>query len=342
MVDLPGDERPTGVQFLGDGGLAISYRLRDRGGLHLRTLQGAPWTRPDVAPENDSGGEGVALSPDGTMVAVAHYGQVQIVPLGGEPTRFLGLGGSTRGQYCWSPWRIVWGRPGPQGTLALQCALGAPMALLDVQSGALRFPMPSEDAEHHQVTIRGMSLSPDGATLVVMVIVDTASGEAPRVELRALPDGALRKQFALSKTFGDGALSPDNTRIAVSSPYWGFQVLDAESGRVLVNSLEQPDERNSGSGDVRWSPDGALLYRVGLRLGVAVHDARTGALRGYLPSHRGDLPDWRHEWPDSLARNSGHLTLSPDGRYLASVSRADISEDAARAVRVWRLPPSSR
>lgn len=337
MVDLPDEERPTGVQFLGDRGVAISYRLRDRGGLRLRTLQGAPWSRPDVAPELDSGGEGVALSPDGTLVAVAHYAQVQLVPLAGGATRFLGLGGSLT-ERCGAPWRLVWGVGGPQGTLALQCALGAPLVLVDVERGALRFPMPAHDAEGNRATVTGLSLSPDGATLVVTGTLDTASGLSSWVELRSLPDGALRQHFALSSAFGDGALSPDNTRLAVSSPYWGFQILDAASGRVLVRVSDAPTHDNSGSGDVRWSPDGALLYRVGARLGIAVHDGRTGALRGYLPAHPGDPRPRGTDWPATLARHNGHLALSPDGRYLASVSRADMGEGAARAVRIWRLP----
>lgn len=340
LVDLPGDERPTAVQFLGERGFVVSFRLRDHGGARFRTLQGGPWSRPDFGPEQ-SGGEGVALSPDGTAVAVAGYDQVQLVPLAGGRPRVLSMRGASPLAYCGAPWSLVWARPGAQGTLAVRCALGRPLALIDVESGRLTFPAFGRDAEDAMSSAYDISLSRDGETLVVV-------GQATRfadntttawVELRALPDGALRRSFTLSRAFGDAALSPDNARLAVSSPYWGLQILDAASGRVVADLNTPPDRANSGSGDVVWSPDGALLYRVGQRLSISVHDGATARLRGYLPAHAADVTSGR-AWgsPSSLAGDNGHLALSPEGRYLAALSRADIGPSKGRAVRVWRLP----
>ncbi len=126
----------------------------------------------------------------------------------------------------------------------------------------------------------------------------------------------------------------------MSGPYWGMQILDVASGRVTADFNYTPDHDDRGAGDVVWSPDGALVYRVGRRLSVSVHDGTSAQLRGYLPAHPADVaaPAMR-TWPAALsAGHNGHLALSPEGRYLASVSRADIGPTAARAVRVWRLP----
>ena len=346
LVDLPGEERPTSVQFLGDQGFVASYRLRDQGGARFRTLQGGPGARPDLGPESSGGGEGVALSPDGTVVAVAGYDQVQLAPLGGGTARALSMRGSSLLDHCSAPWGLVWGRPGPQGTLAVRCALGRPLALIDVESGRLTFPPIGGDLGGPMTYLKDVSLSRDGNTLVVVGETNDFANNVttPWVELRTLPDGAPQRRFTLSRTFGDAALSPDNARLAVSSPYWGLQILDAASGRVVAN-FSYPEHRdNAGSGDVVWSPDGALLYRVGQREGISVHDGATARLRGFLPAHPADVARGR-AWgtPPSLAVDNGHLALSPDGRYLAAVSRADIGEGRARAVRIWRLPaPGSR
>lgn len=339
LVDLPGDERPTAVQFIGELGFVVSYRLRDQGGARFRTLQGGPGSRPDLGPESD-GGHGLALSPDGTTVAVAGYDRVQLAPLGGGPPRVLSMRGSSPLDYCGAPWSLVWGRPGAQGTLAVRCALGRPFALIDVESGRLTFPPLGDGVDGSMHTVIDVSLSRDGNTLVVVgESNDFANNAITRwVELRALPEGAPRR-FTLSRAYGDAALSPDNARLAVSSPYWGLQILDAASGRVVAELAEPPDRANSGSGDVVWSPDGALLYRVGQHLGISVHDGATARLKAFLPAHPADVTSGR-AWgtPPSLAGDNGHLALSPDGRYLAALSRADIGEGKARAVRVWRLP----
>jgi len=345
VVDLPGEERPTAVQFLGERGFVVSYRLPDRGGARFRTLQGGPGSRPDLVEESTSGGEGVALSPDGTVVAVAGYDHVQLAPLGGGPTRSLSMSGSSLLDHCHSPWDLVWGRPGGQGTLALRCALGRPLALIDVESGRLTLPPLGGDLGGPMITLKDVSLSRDGNTLVVVGETEDFTNNVTThwVELRALPDGAPRRRFTLSRAFGDAALSPDNARLAVSSPYWGLQILDAASGRVVADLNEPPDQATAGSGDVVWPPDGALLYRVGQRLGISVHDGATARLRGYFPAHAADVTSGR-AWgsPPSLAGDNGHLALSPDGRYLAALSRADIGAGKARAVRVWRLPVRAR
>jgi WD40 repeat protein len=341
LVDLPGEERPTAVQFLGERGFVVSYQLRDHGGARFRTLQGAPWSRPDLDLEPSGSGEGVALSPDGTVVAVAGYDQVHLVPLAGGPPRTLSMRGAAPLDYCGGPWSLVWGRPGAQGTLAVRCALGPPLTLIDVESGRLTFPSLGHDVEGARSTASDLSLSRDGDTLVVVGETTHYANDTTThwVELRALPDGAPRRRFTLSRAFGDAALSPDSARLAVSSPYWGLQILDAASGRVLADLNDPPDRANAGSGDVVWSPDGALLYRVGQRLSISVHDGATARLRGYLPAHAADVTSGR-AWgsPASLAGDNGHLALSPEGRYLAALSRADIGPGKARAVRVWRLP----
>ena len=340
VVDLPGEERPTGIQVLGDHGFVVSYRLGSEGGLRFRTLRGEAGARADVGPETYDGGEGVALSPDGAHAAVALFDRVQIVPLADGAPRLLTLRGASSLEYCGAPWDLVWGRPGAQGTLALRCALGRPIALVQVDTGRLTFPPLDADTLDASSTVRDLALSRDGDTLVLV-------GETTRyednsttawVELRALSDGSPRRRFTLSRSFGDAALSPDNTRLAVSSPYWGLQILEVASGRVTAEFSDPPNQDNAGSGDVVWSPDGALLYRVGRRLGIAVHDGATAQLRGYFPAHARDATDGGAAESASRAEHNGDLTLSPDGRYLVALSREDIGPGRARAVHIWQLP----
>lgn len=341
LIDLPGEERPTAVRFLGERGFVVSYNLRSQSGARFRTLQGGAWSQPDFGPESNDGAEGLTLSPDGAFVAVAQYDRIQLVPLAGAQARTLSLRAASPGDYCGSPWSLVWGRPGAQGTLAVQCALGRPLTLVDVESGRLTFPPLGPDVAGTGSTLRDLSLSRTGDTLVVVGHTTRYADDDTTawVELRALPDGAPRQRFTLSRTFGDAALSPDSARLAVSSPYWGLQVLDVASGRVLAELSEPPDRANSGSGDVVWSPDGALLYRVGRRLSISVHDGATAQLRGYFPAHPADArAEGAPGWPSSRSWDNGHLTLSPDGRYLAALSRADVGPSKARAVRIWRLP----
>lgn len=351
LVDLPGDERPTALALLPDGAFAATYQRLERpeggpttsfGGVRFRALDGSAGAHADLGPDENVSADAIASSPDGTRLAVARYDRVDVVPLDGGEVRSYPLHDpddkSATGllSRCTSPWQLVW----TGGSIAARCAVGVPVVLLDVETGALTRPVPRADPDGATIVLLDLAASPDGRTLAVLGTSDDFTG-APRswVELRSLPDGALVRRLPLARPYADVALSPDGTRVAVSHPYWGLQVLDAADGTVRAEHAYPPDDGNRGSGDVLWSADGHRLYRVGRRLGVTVHDAADARVLGYLPAHptepENPMPP-PADWPASLAARNGSLALTADERFLASIERSDFG----RAVRIWRLPTS--
>lgn len=349
LVDLPEDERPTAVALLPDGAFAASYQRLERpeggyttsfGGVRFRALDGSAGVHADLGADENVSADAIALAPDGKRLAVARYDRVDLVPLDGGEIRSYPLHDpedrSPSGLLarCSSPWQLVWGG----GTIAARCAVGVPMVLLDVESGARALPVPRNDPDGATIVLLDLALSPDARTLAVLGTSDDYTG-APRswVELRSLPDGALVRRLPLAQPYEDVALSPDGRRLAVSHPYWGLQLLDAADGKVLAEHAYAPDDGNRGSGDVLWSGDGERLYRVGRRRGVTVHDATDARVLGYLPAHptepENPMPP-PADWPASLAARNGSLALTADERFLASIERSDFG----RAVRIWRLP----
>lgn len=345
LVDLPGEERPTDVALLAEGAFATTFTLIERdesgrarasGGVRFRGLDGGPGLLADLEPEWDQSADALVLSPDGARIAVVRYDRLDVIPLDGGEVRSLPLRdppdkGGVRSA-CTSARQVVWG----DGAIAVRCTIGPPLVLLDPETGARTLPLAHSDPDGAEVIVQDLALSPDGRTLAVLGSShDYVAAPHHWVELRSLADGALVRRLALGGAYEDVALAPDGARIAVSHPYFGLQILDATDGRVLAEDRYTPDKSDRGSGDVLWVGD--KLYRVGRRLGVAVHDGTDARVLGNLPAHptepENPMPP-PADWPAALAARNGTLALTSDGRFLASIERTDYG----RAVRIWRLP----
>ncbi|MDP2305633.1 MAG: hypothetical protein Q8P18_06370 [Pseudomonadota bacterium] len=346
LVDLPGDEFPTGLALFADGSFATTVRRIDRnptvafGGLRFRTRDGGQGPLGDTEPEQDVSADSLAVSPDGARIAVVRYDRIDFIPLDGGEVRSFSLVETLDTSWkrafndCTSAYEIVWSG----ATIALRCGSGLPFLLLDGETGARTLPLEGWEPGGAHIEVADLAIASDGQTLAVLGVSSEPAGPRhPWVELRSLPDGALIRRLTLEQPFGGVTFSPDGARIAVSSPYYGLQILDAKDGHVVAADLYAADPGNRGSGDVLWSPDGGLIYRAGRRLGISVHDAKDARVLGYFPVHptepENPMPP-PADWPATLTSRNATLELTPDGRFLASIERSDFG----RAVRIWRLP----
>jgi WD40 repeat protein/DNA-binding SARP family transcriptional activator len=236
-------------------------------------------------------------SVDGTVLPEAEEALHQAIGASRVVATFARLGGSV----AWSS-RGVFVTEGPEGTGIVD--------IRDVETGELALP----PFKGHDVDINDVAFDPAGTMLATtgddgaLRIWDPGSGDLLMEEVSEgevwgpsfdadgslvaaawTTEGVVR---ALDTTTGrvvmaydlpaasDTSLSPDGTRVAVSSFEGPAFAVDVETGRRTVSFPTGPWVTY----EVAWSPDGRLVAVADLARGGSVFEADTGLRRFALPS----------------------------------------------------------
>jgi RNA polymerase sigma factor (sigma-70 family) len=317
LLGPEGHRQPvTCLAFTGDGEAIFSgsgtteYALRVWGpatGKELRRLGAGDGTQ---------GSHALALSPDGTLLAVGTYdgrgfeGVSLRDPATGREVRRLKHRGTIR-SVCFS----ADGR-----RLAASSQEGKSVRLWDVATGLPGALIATDQGEPNPA-----ALSPDGKLVAAGGYQDGSvrlwSADTGR-ELRRLQAGA-HSAYAI-------AFSPDGTQLAVGGWKGTTGLWDPATGK-LIRRLDDPSEQ---IGALAFSPDGRTLAMAGDA--VRLWEVATGQLRATLSGHAG--------WGVASCRLSytgpvSALAFSRDGRYLASggidttILTWDLAGPAARPTR---------
>jgi WD40 repeat protein len=244
----------------------------------------------------------VAVSPDGSMVAVAFDdpeagGVVQLLDTasGQELRRIAGAGRGTEAVAF-----------SPDGKTLAAAGAGHTIRLWHVATGTERHPA------GHPGPVTAVAVSPDGKLLATcsnfdkaIRLWDTTTGREVR-RLDALPSGVDEVTF-----------SPDGRLLASAAWEQGVQLWEVATGR-LVRRLA---EHASLGAYLRFSSDSKLLATAGLESAVGLWDCATGKLVRELSAP-----------PNGIANM---LTFN-DGRLLA-LERADAEDEAETAINLWDL-----
>jgi WD40 repeat protein len=290
------------VAFSPDGTL-IATASRDGTARIWDTVTGGPRTsiRHHPIPAQSSAStlalNGVAFSPDGTLIATASRDRTAViwnVATGREVRRLKGH----------SDWvRVV--QFSPDGSLVATASRDGSAMLWDTASGLRR----ASFRVSGRAGVTSVACSPDG-TCVAATSADgttrvwgTARGTRPGAN--AFPPARAR-QAANAVAF-----SPNRPHIAVASEDGTARILDIATKKVRA-------VLKGHSGEIRgvaFSPDGTLIATGSNDTTARLWDADTGAHLGTMNAHRAQVTA---------------VAFAPDGTRIATAS-----ED--RSVRIWSL-----
>jgi RNA polymerase sigma factor (sigma-70 family) len=176
----------------------------------------------------------------------------------------------------------------PDGkTMALQYQ-GKVIDLYDTATGKRRHRL-----EGHRGNVNTIALSPDGKLLA------SGAWEDPTLRLWDVATGRQVRGLAHPEDVLAVAFSPDGKELASAGNRTPIRFWDPATGRKLHES----DPRHGyGVTELRYLPDGKALVGFG-GMKIQLWDAATGK--------------WRREF-EGRPRNMGHLTVSRDGKTLAT------------------------
>jgi len=250
----------------------------DSAGVMVAQLDGSVRTykMPDGAPQAglklpDLNSKGMALSPDGSMVAAISGNKAyvwktsdgqQVAEMDGQRAMNGGLAFSPDGKYLAAPgldktivvWRLsdqtILGTV-PCPDIAWKVAFSPDGALLAaITNGVISIFQLSDGKMRYQVNGYSVTFSADGKTMAVSF----GNADSARITLYNSADGKVKNDFAADG--GSLALSPDGKLLAVGGA--SLVVLQTSDGKV-VKSLENP----APFGPLLFSPDGKWLGTAG-------------------------------------------------------------------------------
>jgi hypothetical protein len=341
VIPFPEEEAITGLAARADGTFVV-------------TAQQGYGERSVVAYDRPAGGPkmwafmklpgvhavGVVASPDGAFAATTAGDAVLLVPANGDLPRAIPLSAppgapdATPFDDCRAFGRLAW----VGDRLFVACTSGPAAVVVDAPSGARVATIRKADplASEH---VRSIAVAPSGAEVALLVHTDQLQvddaapppREVTRVEVRDAVDGGLRRTLQLDRPFDAVAWSPDGARLAVSSSYFGLDLVDAITGVRLASDRPPADRHDAGGSGLVWAEAG--LFRVGRRHGIVAHDPTDARPLGWLPHHPADDARPRPPgWPTPLAYQSDEIAISQDGHWIASV---ETGLGRRAALRVW-------
>jgi WD40 repeat protein len=230
--------------------------------------------------------EGLAVSPDGKILAAVGYQGVTLFDLasGSELRTIPGTGAHTSavssGYLAFTP-----------DSATLAAIVGDVVKLYDVASGDELLTIVADGSFH-------IAISPDGAELY-------AVGWGKPITVWDMATGAKVRSIGTNSISIDGMiLSPDGSTLATSSFDGTIILWDAAEGRQLRTFKES----NARIGGLTFSPDGRILAAIADDVTIQLWDASAGEMLKTLTGH-------------SQSINS--IAFSPDGATLASSSYSD-------------------
>ncbi|MBN2084009.1 MAG: PD40 domain-containing protein [Anaerolineales bacterium] len=229
---------------------------------------------------------GLAISPNGRILAAAGYSGVRLIDMASEK-EILTLPGTSISTSALSNSFLAF----TPDSRTLAVILGDVVKLFDTETGLETGTIVANGAFH-------IAISPDGTLLY-------AVGWGEQITVWDIFTGAnLRSIGTPSFSFDYMILSPDGSTLAASSFDGTILLLDAASGRQL-HSLQVSSARIGG---MAFSPDGKILAAITDGVAIQLWDVSRGQLLTNLTGH-------------SQSINS--IAFSPDGALLASSSYSD-------------------
>lgn len=229
----------------------------------------------------------VAVSPDGTKVAVTHGAGVTVLDT--RTREVLGRIGmppaDPSGELDWPEgvWCSAWT---PDGSRLLLCADGDPFAAGDGDLLVVDTATWEPTGERIQIggAAQTVTLSPDGRLFAIGMAIPSIADPPPgEVKLFDAADFELRRVLTIGpgEMPFDATFSPDGTMLATGGLAGDVAVFDVATGRLL----HPPSQvHRDFLGQTEWLPDNRTVVTTGADGTIALYDAQRGLVRATMPA----------------------------------------------------------